>query len=41
MLVRGPVVVKQALGGVQDLALFDPERLELGEHVLEIAGAGL
>ena len=36
MLVRGTMVVKQALGDMQDLTLLNPDRLELGEHVLEI-----
>ena len=41
VFVRWRVVVEQALRGVQDLTLMDPERLELGEHVLEIAARGL
>ena len=32
--------MKQALGGMQDLMLLNPDRLELGEHVLEIPGRG-
>ncbi len=39
--VRWRVVVEQALRGMQDLTLMDPERLELSEHVLEIAARGL
>ena len=41
MLVRRRMVVKQALRGMQDLALLNPKRLELREHVLEIAARGL
>ncbi len=37
MRVRRPVVVEHALGRMQDLVLLNPERLELRQHVLEIA----
>src|ERR1700722_12546441 len=33
--------MKEALSGVKDLALLDPERFDLGEHVVKISGRGL
>ncbi len=37
MPVGRTMVVKHALSRVQDLVLLDPERLQLLEHVLEVA----
>ena len=41
LLIRRPVVMEEALRGMKDLTLLDPQRLELGEHVLEISGRRL